>query len=180
MYDGDWGRERPSVVLRVLHEGWGLLGKVWVYSTNVRTSCSMRIPWPVRSHPRAAVGCVGGGHLSMTGGRLMPLTQAVTTPSAAYRGNRTRSMPALSGPGRGVRLSVRRIENCVLQPDFSLKRWWSCPSCLQESAVLGGKVSCRSGPARGINAGRPGKAGEQRHRAGCRSQVPLDAAAGLG
>ena len=69
----------------------------------------------------------------MTGGRLMPLTQAVTTPLAAYRGNRTRSMPALSGPGRGVRLSVRRIGNCVLQPDFSLKRWWSCPSCLQES-----------------------------------------------
>jgi len=44
--------------------------------------------------------------------------------------------------------------------------------------VAGGRLTGVQGE-RGIGAGDPGKAGEQRHRAGWRSQVPLDAAAGL-
>ena len=39
MYNGDWGRERPSVVWRVLHEGWGLPGEVRVYFPR----CGVRI-----------------------------------------------------------------------------------------------------------------------------------------
>ena len=98
MYNGDWGRERPSVVWRVLHEGWGLPGEVRVHFPRCGGSCSMRSPWPVRSHPCAVVGCVRGGQPSMMGGRLMPLTQAVTTPSAAHRGNRTGACPPCPVP----------------------------------------------------------------------------------
>ena len=36
----------------VLHEGGVLLGKVWVYSTQVGGSCSTHNPWPVDPDPR--------------------------------------------------------------------------------------------------------------------------------
>ena len=91
-----------------------------------------------------------------------------------------RAAPGWSRPWCKAASQADRELRSPARTYFSRKRWCWYPSCLQERAVLGGKVSCRSGPARGTNAGRPGKAGEQRHRVGCRSQVPLDAAAGLG
>ena len=100
-------------------------------------------------------------------GRLMHEGGVVLARGCPYC---TRPRPPWSTP------TCRPVASIPRAVAFSL-RWEGSVAlpCLQ---VAGSATT--SATTFGIDAGGPGKAGEQRHRAGWSSQVPLDAAAGLG
>ena len=117
MYNGDWGRERPVWSGVYCSRAGGYRGRCGCTFSEVRGFMQYAQPLASALPPSCSSGlCHGRVALH---DRRSPRTADPGGDDAVGRSPRepNRSMPALSGPGRGARLSVRRIENCVLQPE---------------------------------------------------------------
>lgn len=172
----------------VLREAWALslLGEGRVYSGWVGTSCSRHNPWAVDPDLRGVADRAQSGRSVRLGGcsigrprwRCRRALTAGTEPGAGRSWPAPTAAHGCQSGGSGTAVSdgdVLNLQRTTVAPQSS-----GGPRSPRRAGTSSIRGRGNGRGLRGIDAGVPGKAGEQRHRSWWSSQVPRDKAAGLG
>jgi len=158
-------------------------------------STALTLTTPPSLRPAGIVGMLRFLHGVQRKCRVDVSTMDTAGPPGVPGGGVVRRLPRepirfrspLTGAGRGSRMTVGRIGDCGVRRGRPVppKDDVRTPVVWRTTQSSAGRYVLDQGPAglpgaSSVGAEGPGKAGEQRHRSRWSSQVPRDAAAGLG